>query len=348
MGNDDVLILTIYALVVFYVLYKMALSYEALQEDQIEISLDAEALAQKTDSQLTHQSNPHKMQAKVENRSNILDLLKRFAEATGEELPEDLKKELKKKKNSDQQLTLTPEPIFEKSQSSEFSIPSTISIVVRPQGKRPLDPPVRFLEVEVNNRTNDYQIYIDWDRSTITYFDQTGQRAVRMVPGTSIALSQRQVYSVVNPGQKLRTDITTEDRFSRNTETQKLEASRPMIDFGQLALLMQLGQSKGGKPGKPGDKKENKAGNAPENKGKSDKNNALFSKKSFYSLTLWVSIKALIEPESQATNLLMPFIFDLTYLKGQIAFVPLRIVLDWLRHRVENVNTTFTGPRARR
>ncbi|MEM9904372.1 MAG: hypothetical protein AAF921_05035 [Cyanobacteria bacterium P01_D01_bin.44] len=348
MGNDDVLILTIYALVVFYVLYKMALSYEELQEDQIEILLDLETLDQKANAQLSHQSNVHQIQAKVEDSSIMAELFKRFAEATGGEIPKEFKDP--KKMPTYKQITLTPKAIFEKSQSPEdtFDLPSNISIAVRPQGKNPLKPPIQFLRVEVNNRTVDYQVYIDWDRCTITYFSKQGQRVIRMLPVGSIELSQRQVYSVINPGQQLRTDVTTEGNFSRNAETQRLEASNPMIDVGQLAALLQMGQSKGGKPGQSGDKKSDKPREASDKAGKSGDSNSRLTRKSLYSLTLWISVKALVERESQATNLLLPFSFDVVYLEGQIAFLPLRILLDWLRNRVENVNTTFTGTRARR
>ncbi|NEP17718.1 MAG: hypothetical protein F6J97_12575, partial [Leptolyngbya sp. SIO4C1] len=199
MDSDDVLILTIYFLVVIYVLYQMALSLEAQQEDQIELLLDAEKLEKNVRAQLSYRSYASQIQAKVED-SKLAELLKEFEEATGHKVEED------KKKPSYKRLVLSIETRFEQLASEEQTSDRSpqenqVSIAVLPQGKKPLEPSVRFLNVNIYNQTADYQVFIDWDRCSITYLNKEGQRVIRVLPDESFDLFQPQVYSVINPGQ---------------------------------------------------------------------------------------------------------------------------------------------------
>ena len=57
--GSDVLILTIYFLVVIYVLYQMALSVESNLEDKVEIVLDREQLVDQIHGQLEQQGIPN-------------------------------------------------------------------------------------------------------------------------------------------------------------------------------------------------------------------------------------------------------------------------------------------------
>ncbi|MEL6454927.1 MAG: hypothetical protein AAFQ40_09450, partial [Cyanobacteria bacterium J06623_5] len=62
----DALLLTIYFLVVFYVLYQMALSLEDKLEDKVIIHLDKEFLAEQTQAQLSCQASAKHIKASVE------------------------------------------------------------------------------------------------------------------------------------------------------------------------------------------------------------------------------------------------------------------------------------------
>ncbi|MEL6130802.1 MAG: hypothetical protein AAFR30_12995, partial [Cyanobacteria bacterium J06628_4] len=63
--GSDVLILTIYFLVVIYVLYQMALSIESNLEDKVEIVLDQDKLVEQIHGQLKQQGKPNFITATV-------------------------------------------------------------------------------------------------------------------------------------------------------------------------------------------------------------------------------------------------------------------------------------------
>ncbi|MEO1401112.1 MAG: hypothetical protein AAFV72_07605 [Cyanobacteria bacterium J06635_1] len=334
MGNDDVLILTIYALVVFYVLYKMALSYEALQTDQIQFLLDTETLEKAAQSQLARQIQAQSLRAKIEER-DLAELLKILAQALGRETP--------KGKQAPPYFELVVSFPIEKGDADQpleqLSPPRTIGIAVFPQRKASLEIPIEYLNVEIDNRTPDYQVYIDWDRSSITYFSKQAQRVIRVLPDGDADFYQPQIYSVVNPGQRARINVTTEATFGRNAETQQIERQEPLINVAAIAA--EIGREKSAEEKLLSSAFKGEAGSSA---GDDDRP----IQKTVYSLTLWVSMKPIAVDESQSVQLLLPFQADALLLPGEIAFLPLRILLDWLRNRVENVNTTLTGSRSRR
>lgn len=341
MGNDDVLILTIYALVVFYVLYQMALSYEAMQEAKIDILLDTKRLEENTSAQLLHKSYSNRIQAEVED-SKLDELLKRFEEATGHKIPEK-----EKKKPTFKRLTLDIQPIFEQPPVPEGqpAPENKVNITVLPQGKKSLDPSIRFFQVNLNNRTSDHQVFVDWDRCSITYLNKESQRVIRVLPNESFDLFQPQVYSVINPGQQLRASVTAEMNIGRSESTQQLEVQMPAIDIGKIAS--RIASNKAKKDAK-GEKENGHSKSEKQDSGKDVPGKGGYYQKSLYSLTLWVGIKSLAEQESQTVSLLLPFSFDVALVPGEIAFLPLRWLLNRPGKRLQNiVTTTITGQPAR-
>jgi hypothetical protein len=291
--GSDVLILTIYFLVVIYVLYQMALSLESQQEDLITIDLDTDRLLTQVEAQLAHQSYPDRIKARISDNPFGLSS-KGF---NGMKVPAHYR-----------QLDL-----LVRSQQDPNKRGS-LGITVAPLGRRPLGPPIRCLNVQISNRTPDVQVYVDWDRSSITFMSPQSQRVIRLMANMDLDVSQPQVFSVVNPGEALKMDVTTEGCFARNPENQRLEARKPLIELSQLAGLL-----------------------APLMEGPPE----LAKRKSLYAINLMVGVRRIADQESQTSYLLLPFSFDLTLLPGEIAFPPLRWLLNRPRRSAEDFWSTL-------
>ncbi|MEM8542524.1 MAG: hypothetical protein AAGF66_00845 [Cyanobacteria bacterium P01_H01_bin.119] len=258
--TTDLLILTIYFICVGYVLYQMALSLERRYEDQIEIHLESDPLQTDVTQQLTNQGKANQIKAEVvaanpkspKSRSLVLSLLS---------------------------------PINNRPPTG------SIALQVLPQGKKPLQPPLRTLNVQLTNRSPDMQIYIDWDRCSMTRMQGQTERVIRQIPGMPLDLLQAQVFSVVNPGQMLNAQIAPESSFNRNAETRLLEAKADLINFETIVQLPDI---------------------VPKT----------------YTLGLLVWLKQITEDDTQAVRLLIPFNFKMEVLRDEPAFPPLKWLLS--------------------
>ncbi|MEO0537540.1 MAG: hypothetical protein AAF215_27230 [Cyanobacteria bacterium P01_A01_bin.123] len=255
--STDLLILTVYFICVGYVLYQMALSLEKRFEDQIAIHLDSDSLQTEVTGQIGQQGKTNRMTAEVVEAVNGLRSLV---------------------------LSLWTSPQGEKPNG-------TVEIQVLPQGRKPLNPPLQALVVQVANRNPDVQIYIDWDRSSINRMQGQTERVIRQIPGMPLDLLQPQVFSVVNPEQALNATIFPESLFARNAENQTLEAKAALINFEQVIEL-------------------------PDKIPKT------------YSLRLLVWLKRTIEEDAQAMRLLIPFNFTMEVLPDEPAFFVLRWIFS--------------------
>ena len=312
--GSDVLILTIYFLVVIYVLYQMALSLEKQQQDQITISLNSETLLERVQAQIDRLPNPGSIEAKI---STLMP-----QGFNGKRTPSEYR-QLNLSFPESQPFGVNGKPLKgndgasnrEEDVLKQFGLArNSVSISVMPLGRRPLGPPIRFLSVQVVNRTPDAQIYIDWDRSSLTMMMPQAQRVIRVMPNMNLDLSLPQVFSVVNPGESVKMDATTERCFSRNRETQRLEVSQPVVDVAILSTLL-----------------------TPEVAGLQEPS----IQRSLYSISLMVGIRRISAPESQTTYLLLPFSFNLALLPSEIAFPPVRWLLSRPRHSAENFWSTL-------
>jgi hypothetical protein len=108
-----------------------------------------------------------------------------------------------------------------------------IAVQVLPQGPQPLKP-IMGLTVQVLNQTQGFRVAVDWDRSSFTQMTNQARRVIRHTPGTRMDLGLPQVVSVVNPNQLLSVVATSEDCFSLNPETQRLQLAMPLVDPTQL------------------------------------------------------------------------------------------------------------------
>ena len=284
--SNDVLILTIYFLVVIYVLYQMALTIESNLDDKVKVELDRKNLEAEVNRQLERQSQLEKLMAKVEQLTY-----------KGIKLPPYLALKVTSPSNPQMQLP--------------------IRITVTPMGKMSRNTTHKSLKIEVHNMTDDAQVYIDWDKSSVSTIGST-QRVVRTGIPIGSDLSRGQIFSVVNPGDLFKTDITGENCLSINPETSTLEAKKTLIDMSRV--IMRLSDPL-------------------------DKIDSFEDEEEFrliaYSLRLMIGIRHITnQQKNHTTYLLLPFNFESVLLPDEIAFPPLRWLLN--RPRPENARDALT------
>lgn len=270
MGND-VLILTIYFLVVIYVLYQMALAVESNLEDKVRVELDREFLEGQTNQQLERQSSPSqpKVTAAVEQ-----------LEFRGLKRPPYLS--LKVASPYD------PKQIYK------------VKVTVGPMGNMSRNMALPGLSVSVDNGTEDAQVYIDWDNSSITT-DESRQTQRVFRAGVPFAgdLSRSQIFSVVNPGESFGTSVTGEGCLSLDPNSGTLQPGMPLVDMGDVIASL------------------------------SSPLMDMDSQALAYSLQLRLGIRYITDQqESNTTYLLLPFEFIAILLPDEIAFPPLRWLLN--------------------
>jgi hypothetical protein len=307
----DTLLLTVYFLVVIYVLYQMALSLEDKLEDKVVIDLDRKFAQEQTQSQLSFQA-PN-ITATVEdigfgkekkNKRPVLMLTYNDAKPPiARYLPD--AEALRKLGMSDEQIANMGK--------------DRISIEVLPIGKRTLKQPILFLSIDVKNKTEDNQVYLDWDLSSLEMFGQ-GNRIIRSTANMTRDLSQPQIFGTINPGQSVRFDVNIERNYTRDLETGVLRQPLPVVDLKQRVDQSQLTD--------PTKKEENI--------------------QALYGLDLMVRFKKTSEPNDKMINLLVPFAFTLKIEVDQPAFPPLRWLLRNIGRRNRPEGSWFWGTRVQR
>lgn len=287
--SNDVLILTIYFLVVIYVLYQMALAVENSLEDKLRIDLNKDGLTHQVDQQLAQLSISQEITAEIEEL------------------------ELKK-------IKLPPQLALRIKDPSHPELTDKITVNVGPLGKIPLAKPIKDLKINVKNSTRNTQIFIDWDRSSITtekpFIGQQTQRVIRSGIPIGSDLFRSQVLSVINPGEFFDTGVTGENCLGIDPETRTLTAIRGSI-FEPNDIASRLLKSLEGNGG-----------------------NNIFPPTIAYSLQLLIGIRRIAEHDSKTIYLLLPFQFLAVLLHDEIAFPPLRWLLA--RPRPENARDALT------
>ncbi len=210
----DFLILTVYFICMGYVVYQMALSIEEELEDQVVLVPDGETLESTVRSQLVRQGF-------------LATTVKVLQSGEGP-----LGKAVSLQLTMPEPRSLAPAEDREEEERGE----GVIVMQVLPQGPHPLQP-IMGLTVQVVNQSRALQVTVDWDRSSITRMTSEIRRVIRHTPGMRLDLSLPQVTSVVNPNQLLRTVVTSEDCFGRNTDTQVLQMAAPVVDVPKMAGL---------------------------------------------------------------------------------------------------------------
>lgn len=285
----DILLIVIYIIVVFLVLYQMSLELEAKQEDKVDIFLEERTLEEQTQTQLDSQPNPRHMKAKFRNMSfGKKKKLSRPVLVLLFDTDKEVMIDPEEAKALQESLGMNPEMI-------EDSAYDKIIIRISPTNEMTLRE-VPFISVSVNNDTNDMQVYLDWDSSSIDMMKQ-GNRVIRSTPTIPIDLSQPQVATVVNPGMTVASNITVERRFSRTSETSKLFApSQPIFDLKEKVAIARM----------------------------TDPTKETDNIQSLYGLDLKVLIKHRTAGNHEFMHLLVPFIFKMKIKVDEPAFPPMR------------------------
>lgn len=153
----------------------------------------------------------------------------------------DLDAQLKERKLGETSLDQLVEIVFKVKPTDRFSFDYDGKDAEAKNGKQP-----KFLDLVVNNKSQNANIYVDWDKSSLTGFDNASRRVIRLnaakqLPNFSLPPAP-QAPSVVTPGTKLNASITVEDVLKPNADNTILEPASPLID---LILLRTLSKKKG-------------------------------------------------------------------------------------------------------
>ncbi|MEM1241984.1 MAG: hypothetical protein AAGI45_19295 [Cyanobacteria bacterium P01_H01_bin.26] len=290
--GSDVLILTIYFLVVIYVLYQMALSVEKNLEDRLLIKLDTDTLLGQVSSQLRQQPYAERITAAIER-----------PKYGRKKLPPQLALRVQSQQSPKQR-----QPIM---------------VEVGPTGTMPMGRALSSLQLTIRNNTQDAQVYVDWDRSSLTTDPaRQAQRVVRTGVLMDSSLSRPQVLGVINPGETISTQVTGETCLGVEAKTQTLVPTRPLVNMTTVAMTAL--------PDGVAD----------------DEMPAIIA----YGLRLMVGVRRVTEQESYTTYLLLPFGFQAFLLKDEIAFPPLRWLLNRPRPAAarDALSTLLLGRSSRR
>ena len=172
-------------------------------------------------------------------------------------------------------------------QLGQWRLENRIAVNVLPQGPRPLGP-LQDLTVTIQNSYPDIQIYIDWDRCSLSRPIPVpkkpplllAQRIIHIIPTMTMDLFQNQASSVINPGEMLSAKLATEDVLGRNQDNQLIEQVEPLVN--KLEVL---------------------AGFSAEAHRK-------------YSLNLVLRLKRLTEQADEVIRILLPYTFTVKPLPG--------------------------------
>jgi hypothetical protein len=111
-----------------------------------------------------------------------------------------------------------------------------IKFGLKDDDRYPFDKQPRKLSITVENKSNEYPIFVNWDRSSFTDFDGRSRRVVRLNPAQQFALFEAQATSVIAPKASLKEEITAEDLL-KPTENGNLDISNSLVDLIQLRKM---------------------------------------------------------------------------------------------------------------
>jgi hypothetical protein len=105
----------------------------------------------------------------------------------------------------------------------------------------------KTLAMTMENKSENFYIYVDWDSSAITSYDpNVARRVIRVAPDKRITdLTLHQVFSVIPPkpdaqtASKLQSSITSESAFSLK-EGSVLELTTPIVDLATLDKVSKI------------------------------------------------------------------------------------------------------------
>ncbi|MBW4538907.1 MAG: hypothetical protein KME43_07130 [Myxacorys chilensis ATA2-1-KO14] len=92
---------------------------------------------------------------------------------------------------------------------------------------------LKQLAIRIQNKSENYLIYVDWDHCVLTDLDGRSRRVARFSPGGTLDAFQNQVFSIIAPKQTLQELISGEDQLARKGESGFLEVAKTVIDLSK-------------------------------------------------------------------------------------------------------------------
>ncbi|NDJ17020.1 hypothetical protein [Myxacorys almedinensis] len=92
---------------------------------------------------------------------------------------------------------------------------------------------LKQLAIRIQNKSESYPIYVDWDHCVLTNLDGRSRRVARFSSGGTLDAFQNQVFSIIAPKRTLQELISGEDQLSRTGTEGFLEVSKTVIDLNK-------------------------------------------------------------------------------------------------------------------
>ena len=114
-----------------------------------------------------------------------------------------------------------------------------INFGFKPEDRFPFDKQPTSVLALIRNKSKNVQIYVDWDKSTITNYAIASRRVIHLnIADKSVNTAQQplliQAPNPISPGNLLSAQLAPEDTVKRNVESNVLEAKEPIIDLKDL------------------------------------------------------------------------------------------------------------------
>lgn len=194
----DLIIVTIYAICVFYALRQ---AIQAL-DDRTKIKFDEKAFQKQLEDDTIPELNDLPLKELINVKFKFDDRYK-FSDQ-----PKKLSITIENKSSH------TPKPKPETSGDSDA------------QGNRKASSWVNYSPIS---------ILVDWDSSSVTDYGTKSRRVIRLIPDKRLDdLSVPQVQSIVPPGGNLQADLTAEDVLKLDDAKTTMEPSKALLDLDDL------------------------------------------------------------------------------------------------------------------
>jgi len=118
-------------------------------------------------------------------------------------------------------------------QLSEVGLDAIIGIACKFKGRYAFDA-LKEIGLEIENKSTNYIVYVDWDHSALTDFGGRSRRVVRKPPDMMPDLWQFQPFSAVDIGKTLEESITAEDVLKLDPESGRYKISQAVADVAGL------------------------------------------------------------------------------------------------------------------
>ncbi len=101
---------------------------------------------------------------------------------------------------------------------------------------------LKNLSINVENKSAEHAVYVDWDYSALTDEDGKARRVARIVPGNALDMFKEQPFSAIAPKTTLKEVIVAEDQLKRKGDDKstspvalELEVKDVIIKLGEPA-----------------------------------------------------------------------------------------------------------------